>query len=82
MMTMQYIRDYYGVPVKTGGRVRVLGKHKGTIIEASGQYLKIMLDGEHGRYHPTWEVEYLDDDGKVIWPQQEQDDVPQKRQRA
>jgi len=61
-MSMAYIRRYYGVPAKRGGRVKYRGK-PGTITSADGCYLRTRLDGEtqnHLRYHPTWEIEYLD----------------------
>lgn len=63
-MSMQYVRDYYRVPAKRGGRVRYTGggqSRHGTIRSASGQYLRILLDGDKhaGTYHPTWSLEYL-----------------------
>jgi hypothetical protein len=62
-MSMEYIRDAYGVPAKRGGRVKFTGgdaETTGTITGARGHYLRIRLDG-HKRtmsYHPTWEIEY------------------------
>jgi len=40
----------------------------GTIIGSRGGDLRIRLDGDKhpGNYHPTWELDYLDDEGKVI----------------
>lgn len=66
---METIRKSRGVPAKRG--MRVFYGHKGrhgTIKSARGGYLKIQLDGDKsaGVYHPTWELDYLDDDGKVI----------------
>jgi len=57
---MAYIRGYYGVPAKRGGRVKFQG-HLGTITSASSQYLYLRLDtGQRvGPCHPTWEMEYL-----------------------
>lgn len=57
---MDYIRNYYNVPAKLGGRVRYKGK-LGTIVGSYGARLRIQLDGEEqaGNYHPTWEIEYL-----------------------
>lgn len=69
-MNMQWIRDHYGVPAKRGGRVRYTpcegSKDRpqlGTITSAVDQYLRVRLDGERhaGRYHPTWQIEYLDE---------------------
>lgn len=68
-MSMQYIRDYYGVPAKRGGRVRYTPcegstdrPHLRTIVSARGQYLRVQLDGDSqiGIYHPRWQIEYLD----------------------
>ena len=58
-MSMAYIREFYKVPAKRGGRVLVNG-WAGTIVGAAGQYLKVRLDGSRvaRRYHPTWRVTY------------------------
>ena len=68
-MTMATIRKHRGVPAKRGGRVfyKHLGKY-GTIRSARGGYLKIQLDGVpfSMTFHPTWQLDYLDDDGNVI----------------
>lgn len=57
---MDYIRTYYKVPAKRGGKVLYKGMH-GVITSARGGYLRIRLDGEKriGSYHPTWEITYL-----------------------
>ena len=72
-MGMEQIRHSRGVPAKRGGRIRYTGgrvPEMGTIVSARNGYLMIRIDGEKlpGTYHPTWELEYLDDDGKAIWP--------------
>ena len=62
---MSYIRRYYGVNAKRGGRVRYTGgtngERFGTIKSARGGYLMILLDGDKyaGTFHPTWKLEYL-----------------------
>jgi len=61
---MSYIRRYYNVPAKRGGRVLYTGWRTplyGTIKSARGGYLRILLDGDTrtGSFHPTWEIEYL-----------------------
>jgi len=58
-MSMEYIREFYKVPAKRGGRVLVNG-WAGTIVSSAGQYLKIRLDGSRvvRQYHPTWRVTY------------------------
>jgi hypothetical protein len=62
-----WIRKTYGVPAKRGGRVEYKGDKGGdgifgTITGASDGYLLIRLDGwKHPlRYHPTWQLRYLD----------------------
>ncbi len=69
--SMKYIRDFYKVPAKIGGRVEYTGnKHKGkqfgTIKGAEGAHLSILLDGEKtpGRYHPEWEIKYISEEDK------------------
>ena len=60
-MSMDYVRNRYGVPAKRGKRVIANGK-PGTIVAARGGHLCIRLDGEKhtGRWHPTWEMDYGD----------------------
>jgi hypothetical protein len=66
-MSMRYIRDYYGVPAKLGGRIRWSGAtdsgyELGTIVAARDQYLLVRFDKEPSvllTLHPTWKVEYL-----------------------
>lgn len=64
-MSFAYVRKYYGVPAKRGGRVEYTGDGKselGTIISANGSHLNIRLDGiKHTMpFHPTWKLRYLD----------------------
>lgn len=58
-MSMEYIRKYYGVPAKRGGRVAAIGK-TGTICGTSGPHLRVRLDGETFAriFHPTWNMVY------------------------
>jgi len=61
---MDYIRSQYKVPAKRGGRVRYTGgaePKEGAITSVNGAHLNIRMDGETttGKYHPTWEIEYL-----------------------
>ena len=63
-MSMEYIRENYGVPAKRGGRVEYSGgaePRRGTIRSADGHYLKIQMDGERRTrtFHPTWELRYV-----------------------
>lgn len=68
-MSAAYVRRYYGVPAKRGGRIRFQGE-PGRIASFDGQYLRARLgDERHSvKLHPTWRVQYLDDSGQVIWP--------------
>jgi hypothetical protein len=64
-VSMAYVRRYYSVPAKRGGRVEYTGcgrKELGTIRSARGARLMIQLDGvKHAMpFHPTWELRYLD----------------------
>jgi hypothetical protein len=63
---MDYVRRYYGVPARRGGRVRLgagfaKAGYEGTITRAT-HYIWVRLDGaRHATpFHPTWELEYLD----------------------
>lgn len=62
---LAYIRKFYGVPAKMGGRVQFwwppTDEQKGTITGASGPYLRVRFDGEKRTafLHPTWEITYL-----------------------
>ena len=68
-MSMDYIRNTYGVPAKRGMRVRYTDQAgtvwNGRITGARNQYLRVLIDdrveGYQGRLllHPTWQVEYL-----------------------
>ncbi len=64
-LVMDYIRRYYGVPAKRGGRVVYSGgkngERMGTIKSARGGYLMILLDGDKhpGTFHPTWKLDYV-----------------------
>lgn len=64
-MSMAWVRKYYGVPAKRGGRVRFTAGGRdelGTIRSARGGKLNIQLDSLPyvSSYHPTWRLEYLD----------------------
>ena len=68
-MAIATIREYRHVPAKRG--MRIFHSHNGrygTILGSRGGYLRIRLDGDKhpGNYHPTWELDYMDDEGKVI----------------
>jgi hypothetical protein len=60
-MSLKYIRDYYGVPVKRGGVIKFQGDEC-VIKSADAQYLRVLRlkDNRKLLLHPTWEVEYLE----------------------
>lgn len=66
-MSMQWIRDNYGVPAKRGMVVTYSPcegskqpPRTGIITGSRGPHLLIRLDGDtrSSVYHPTWQVEY------------------------
>ena len=64
-MTMAYVRNYYRVPAKRGGRIEYTGgdgPRLGTIVSASNGRINVRLDGDkHAMpHHPTSEIRYLD----------------------
>ena len=60
-MSLEYIRNAYGVDATFGGRVRFKGGREGQITGANGPHLMVMMDGDTDAfpYHPTWQMEYL-----------------------
>ena len=63
-MSMEYIRKFYRVPAKRGGRVEYTGDgapELGTIRSAKEGRLNVQLDGvSHAMpFHPTWKLRYL-----------------------
>lgn len=69
-MSLEYIRTYYRVPAKRGGRVEYTGNkgqdRRGTITGARGARLLIRFDDDKRTYvfHPTWEIRYLQGDSQ------------------
>lgn len=64
-MSMAWVRKYYRVPAKRGGRVEYTGERRpefGTITSATNGRLNIKLDGWKNPlpFHPTWELRYLE----------------------
>ena len=59
-MSMQYVRERYGVPAKRGMLVTVAGK-PGRITSSKHGYIMVRFDGDRRSIpcHPTWCVEYL-----------------------
>lgn len=62
-MSLEYIRNSYGVPAEVGRGVTCYGK-SGVIVGARNAHLEVLLDedkpGRTGYYHPTHEVAYGD----------------------
>lgn len=65
-MSMEYIRQHYGVPARRGARVRYRPERgkpcEGRITGTSGPHLMIRLDGRNRSepFHPVWNLDYLD----------------------
>jgi hypothetical protein len=60
-MSMDYVRNYYHVPAKRGGRIRFdYDGKKGTITRATA-HIWVRFDGCKWSVplHPTWMVTYL-----------------------
>jgi len=60
--SMDRIRDYYGLTVKRGDRVRYDGR-MGTVrgcVRNGNMHLSVLLDGDSQpvAVHPTWRMEY------------------------
>ena len=63
-MSMEYIRNFYGVPAKRGGRISFTNAKKaaqGTIIGSRGAYIRVRMDGSGMVHslHPEWHIVYL-----------------------
>jgi hypothetical protein len=58
---MEYIRKFYGVPAKRGGRIIYGASGYGTIVGSMGAYLRIRMDGEKQvkSYHPQHLITYI-----------------------
>lgn len=74
-MSMKYIRDYYGVPAKRGGRIIYTGNGErvaGMITGSISGHLRARLEGvEYGVIlHPTWKVAYVSENVKNLHNQE------------
>lgn len=64
-MSMEYIRETYGVPAEKGGRVKYTNGSgvatEGAITGTHAAYIKVKMDGNKLSkcYHPTYNIEYL-----------------------
>ena len=65
-MSMEYVRKFYGVPAKRGGKIRFTDSDgkvwEGRIKSARGPHIRCaMKDFPRATaiLHPTWNVEYL-----------------------
>ena len=73
-MSMQTLRNLYGPQIKRGARIRYTGEpgpaHEGTIVGTRGAYIRVRIETLHRggihTLHPTWEVEYLDDNAGAV----------------
>ena len=66
-MSMKWVRWYYNVPAKRGGRIEYTpcegskdAPAMGTITGTDGPYLRVRLDGEKRSrlYHPIWQLRW------------------------
>jgi hypothetical protein len=69
-MSMAYVRKYYGVPAKRGGRIEYTGgrtARQGVITSATNGRINVRFDGDTftSHMHPTWEIRYLEAKGGV-----------------
>jgi len=58
-----YINQYYGLKIKYGTRVKIVGKEGVVVSARPGHYIRVRFDGDkyiRGPFHPTSHVEYLD----------------------
>jgi len=87
-MSMQYIRDSYGVPAKRGRLVEVYlsnGKlaFRGHIGSASNHiHVKSERGGHSLAFHPTDRVVYYDDDGETVLLDTRSPEVRQRLDQA
>ncbi len=63
-MSLEYIRNTYGVPAKRGGIVEYSGAGRtlrGVITGADGAHVRVRLEGGKFsmKFHPTWKLRYL-----------------------
>ena len=72
----EYVRSTYGVPARVGGRVKIgfvigpfdkMSVAQTGVIKGADHHLFVLMDGEKKprRFHPTWLITYLNDDGTV-----------------
>jgi hypothetical protein len=82
--SLEYVRNYYQVPAFPGQRVLYTGDKKkgpqpGVIVGGVSAHIKIRIDGEKDAYpyHPTWELEYVDEEGNPVEynPEDESNDM-------
>ena len=72
-MSMDYVREAYGVPAKRGMRVRLASDPGGVVlgrVTSATHYVFVRWDGSGHHpwpYHPT-DLVYLAEDGTELWP--------------
>ena len=62
-MSMDYIRQFYGVPAKRGSRIHFdHNGMNGKIVGSKGPYLLVKFSGWKRTFklHPTWKITYLE----------------------
>jgi len=63
-ISLEYIRNYYNVPAFKGAKVKYKGT-EATIKGGRSQYIVLEFADKsmNGNYHPTWEIEYIENGG-------------------
>lgn len=65
-MSLDYVRSRYRVPARVGGPITYKGQPGRIAAGVGGGYLMLQLDADDtvtGPYHPTWEIEYAEENG-------------------
>jgi hypothetical protein len=65
---MEYIKKHYNLPFLKQGMSVIANGRKGKITGTYNAHLIIKsIEAKYsGTYHPTWQMTYLDKDGKVL----------------
>ena len=67
MNSLDYVKDYYGLPfIKRGMKVSVNGKTG--VITSGSNHIHVRFEGQtHASHcHPTWKVIYYGKDGEIL----------------
>lgn len=62
-MSMEDIRNFYGINVKRGSKIIYTGNgypQQGVVVGSIGGYLRIKINEKIFTYHPTWKIDIVD----------------------